>query len=416
LRTKKGIALAAILVISGLLLCLITVGLKLGSEGVLFVSGVHRRNVALAAAEAGVYEAMAALENDKNFSGAVEGTLATTGATYTVTVENSIFSERKASVTSTGEFGRTRRTLRAELEPDSGGFDGISLAGKVYVFDQAYVNAIASSDSPIARPGNAHTNYQNATAPSFVGGDFDSDGTVPRLHATGSLSAQGSFDPNLVRTARSEQTDVTQPVYRLDPVAMASGSFSNLAPSALTGGTLTGNTEVTGDVEVAGKLIVPKGVKLVINGSAKFLGGLSGDGEVVVNGDVLMRTDSVYDPAIEEGIKLYAKESVFVTHPKTKIDEDGIDGGEFNVVGDFFAQMPLQTPTELSTNIPVTAPRGGDFFQWYDNQVDSPDGEFDLWYNGDGTDIYPGLSEETKAWLEISRPIQGQIAAWSAGS
>ena len=51
---RRGVALVVILVIAAVLLGIISVGLKMGSDGVLFVSAAHRRNVALSAAEAGV--------------------------------------------------------------------------------------------------------------------------------------------------------------------------------------------------------------------------------------------------------------------------------------------------------------------------------------------------------------------------
>jgi hypothetical protein len=411
-RQRKGVALVAILAIAAVLLGIISVGLKMGSDGVLFVSAAHRRNVALSAAEAGVYEAMVALQADKGFSGPGSGDLTEAHATYSFTVDNDLFGQRVATVISTGEYGGTRRTLRVQLEPDSAGFDGLSVNGKVYVFDQAYVNGIASTASPVNRPGHAHTNFGGGSA--YIAQDFDSDGAATRLHATGDLSAQGGFDTALSRVSRSEETGVTQPQYRLDPVEMASGSFTTV--TSLSPGTLSGNTEITGDIELTGKLIVPEGVTLVVHGNANFLGGISGDGQVVVDGDVLLRTDANYDPTVEEGIKLCAGESVFVTHPKTSIEDGEISGGEFNEVGDFFAQMPMQATTELSTNIPVEAPRGADFFGWFDSEVGSPNSEFSIWYNGDGTDIYPGLSEETKAWLEQSRTMHTQIAAWAAAS
>jgi hypothetical protein len=414
LRKRSGIALVVILVLAAVLLGIISVGLQLGSSGVLFVSATHKRNVALSAAEAGVYEAIVSLQNDKHFHGTASGTLAASGATYNYEVTNELFSQRRATVISTGDYGGTRRALKVELEPDSAGFSGLSVNGKVYVFDQAYVNGIASTTSPVNRPGNAHTNFQSSSSPSYVGEDFDDDGTGARLHATGLLSAGGDFDPALTRVDRQEQNNTTEPEYRLNPVAMASGSFSTV--STLSPGTLSSNTEINDDVELSGKLIVPKGVTLVVHGDAKFLGGISGDGQVVVDGDVLLRTDANYDPTIEEGIKLCAGESVFLTHPKTTIADGEVSGGEFNEVGDFFAQMPMSATTELSTNIPVDAPHGADFFGWFDGAVDSPDSEFALWYNGDGTDIYPGLSEETKTWLETSRGMHSQISTWAAGS
>ena len=164
MKKSRGIALISILAICAVLLFILGVGLKLGSNGVLFVSQVHKRNVALSAAEAGVYEAMAAIAGNKGFSGTRTGTLSESKASYKAQVTNSLSTAGTLVVVSTGEFGGVKRTLRAELEPDALGFDGVSVDGKVYMFDQGYVNAIASPENPVARPGNIHTQFIGAEA------------------------------------------------------------------------------------------------------------------------------------------------------------------------------------------------------------------------------------------------------------
>lgn len=410
-------ALATIIVISALLLGIVSIGLQMGNKGILFVSQAHKRNVALSAAEAGVYEAIVALQANKGASGKVTGTLSESGATYTYDLDNELTSDCRAVVVSVGDYEGTRRTLRVELEPDSAGFDGLSIGGKVYVFDGSYVNAIASSDNAIPRPGHAHSNFSGSPS-SYVAGKFATDTRPVKLHATGSLSAGGSFDPALLRVARGEQTNVTHPSLRLNRDEMISGSFTSLSAASVgtASRTFSANTRITGDVIFQGKVIVPKGVTLHVDGEAQFLGGLSGDGQVVVDRDVMIRTDGNFDPTIKEGIKLYAGESAFMTHPRTKIEDGEVASGEFNEVGDYFAQMPIEASTEISANIPVGAPKGGDFFTWYDDNAGSTDSDFALWYNGDDTDIYPGLSEATKLWLNQSRPIHAQISSWAGSS
>jgi hypothetical protein len=413
MKKARGIALISILFIAATLLAILGIGLKLGSNGVLFVSQAHKRNVALSAAEAGVYEAIIAIQVDKTFEGSATGTLTGSQGTYSYEVVNELFTSRVAHVTSTGEFGGVKRTLKVELEPDSAGFDGISISGKVYVFDQAYVNGLASPSNPIARPGNAHSEYLSGSSPSFEGQDFGEDGTTPLFHTSGDLTTRGSFHNALTRVSLSEQVGVSKPAYRLDPLEMASGTFNTVA--TIGPGVVSGNTEVTGDLTVTGKVVVPKGTKLVVHGRAEFLGGLSGEGEVVVDGDAIIRTDSTFDSSIEEGVKLSVGESVFISHPEAEI-VNGAVSAEFDVVGDFFAQMPLQASNDLSIDIPTTAPQGGSFFTWFDSAASSPSAEFSLWYTGDGTDIHPGLSQETKQWLQQSRAIHSAITSWAAGA
>ncbi len=413
MTSRRGIALVSILIVAATLLVFISVGLKMGSSGVLFVSQVHKRNVALGAAEAGVFEAMLRLQQNKHFTGNFQGTLTDSQGTYQVSVDNQLFGNRVARVTSTGEYGRVKRTIRAELEPDSAGMQALTLDGKVYVFDRAYVNAIASPSSPVARPGHAYTAYQSGGAHSYVGREFHSSGSNPLLHATGELSTRGNFDPDLERVSMVELTNTVKQQYRLDPVQMASGSFATA--TTLGPGVLAGSTEVNADVEVHGKVIVPKGTTLVINGDARFLGGLGGEGQVVVNGDALVRTDATFDPSIEEGIKLYVDQSLLITHPQTAVEDGEVQNAVFHEVGDYFAKMPIEASTDLSVALPVSAPRGTEFFSWFDQSVGSPDSEFSLWYNGDGTDIYPGLTEETKQWLNDSRSLLPQLESWGGG-
>lgn len=411
MRRDRGVALVTILLIAATLMTILAAGLKLGSSGVLFVSQAHRRDVALGAAEAGIHEAMIAIQNDRSFTGTLSGVLTDSKGTYTVQVDNQLIGNSLATVKSVGEYGGVKRTLEVELEPDSGGFEGLALEGKVYVFDQAYVNAIASSDNPISRPGNAHTNFATAGDFAYKGEDLNSDGTVPNVHVTGELSTKGVFDPTLTRVSKEEETAVSKPLYGLDPVAMTSGSFTKA--SVLNPGALTTNTEIDGDITATGKIIVPKGVTLVINGHAEFLGGISGDGQVVVNGDVVIRTDGEFDPDVKEGIKLYSTESVFVAHAEAQIQDGQVVALGGNPVGDFFAKRPTDVDRELAVDLPTSAPSGGDFFGWYDYTVDNQTPDFSLWYNGDGTEIHPGLSPPTKGWLEDSRPLAPEISKWA---
>ena len=417
MKKSRGIALISILAICAVLLFILGVGLKLGSNGVLFVSQVHKRNVALSAAEAGVYEAMAALANNKSFSGIRTGTLSESKATYKAQVTNALSTAGSLVVVSTGEFGGVKRTLRAELEPDALGFDAVSVDGKVYAFDYGYVNAIASPDNPVARPGNMHTQYIGAEA-AYQGRDFGEDGTQPLIHVTGALTSNGSLGSTYTRTARTWASGVSKTGYRLDPVQMQSGSFTTVA--TLSGGTLSGNTEIGTDpdtsvTQIPNKLIVPKGVTLVVNGRAEFLGGIGGEGEVVVNGDAIIRTDGNFDPNTKEGVKVYASKSVFITHPEAELDDSEVIA-ELDPVGDYFARMPMEASVELAIDIPTAAPKGGAFFTWFNSAVSSPNSEFDLWYNGDGTDIHPGLSQETKDWLLQSDPIKTDIASWASST
>jgi hypothetical protein len=179
-------------------------------------------------------------------------------------------------------------------------------------------------------------------------------------------------------------------------------------------GHFTGNVRLTGDVVFPMKVKIDKGATIHIEGgSAKFLAGVEGEGSLVVDGDIMIQTDGVFDSDNKEGLKVLADGSIAISHPDASTTEDGIEY-EINEVGDFFAQMPPEAPAQIAQSIPVDAPRGGDFFLWLDSQLNSGgNSEFQVWYEGDGTELNPGLSDPTKQWLEQSRGIKEDIKAWA---
>jgi hypothetical protein len=352
------------------------------------------------------------LAENKTFNGTVSGTLAESGGSYRISVENHLWTGAEATVTSTGSFAGVDRTLKVTLEPDTEGFGGMSLGGKLYTYDKAYVNGISSAHNPLYRPGHAHSEYGSDGQDAFVGGDFDGDGDVARLKATGDLSATGRFASSLHPVARNVDDGVSKPQYRLDKDSMLAGPFtSNSVPS---NGQVIDKTRLPeGNVTFTNKVTIEKGATLHVRGDAQFLKGVEGEGNLVVDGDIVMQTDAEFDPGNNEGLKVLSDGSIAMTHPDASTSEDGIVY-EIDAVGDFFAQMPPDAPAQISQGIPVTAPQDGEFFLWVDDKLTGGgDPEFNLWYEGDGTELYPGLSPTTKLWLEQSRLIKGDIQAWA---
>ncbi len=410
---KRGIALISVLIVSSAILAILAAGIRIGTSGVLHVSVAHRRNVALSAAEAGVYQAMSELEQDKNFEGEGEGTLGASGARYRFTVTNEIWGGGSATVVSTGSLGPVNRTLRVRLEPDTEGFDGLSLGGKVYAYDRAYINGISSASNPLYRPGNAHSEHSSGED-AFVGGDFDGDGEAATLRATGDVTTAGTIDStDLDLIARQAEELVSQNGYRLDKDQMLSGNF----PSATTvpsDGKFTGNARFSGDVTFPMKVTIEEGATVHIQGgSATFLAGVEGEGSLVVDGDVVIQTRAEFHSEYKEGITVLADGSISLAHPEAEASDSGLSY-EMDAVGDYFAQMPSKSPSQIANGIPADAPRDGDFFLWLDTELSSGgDSEFLLWYQGDGSEAHPGLSTDTRAWLENSRPIKEDIKAWA---
>lgn len=409
---RRGIALISVLIVAAAILSILAAGMKMGSDGVLYVSRSHQRNVALGAAEAGVYQAMLELENDKNFQGTVSGTLSESGASYSFTVTNELWTGSNATVVSTGTLGNVSRTLRVSLEPDTEGFDAISLGGKVYAYDRAYINGIASVQNPVVRPGHAHSEFAGSDG-SIVGGDFDGDGENALLLATGDVTTAGTINSDdLDLISRNANEMFSKPGYRLDKDEMLDKTFGT--PGMPADGVFTGNARFSGDVMFPMKVTIAKGATVHIQGgSASFLGGLEGDGSLVVDGDVIVQTTGDFNPQYNEGITVLSDGSISISHPEAEGNGSGLTY-EIDAVGDYFAQMPPGAASQIATGIPVSAPRDGDFFLWIDSQLASGgDSEFDLWYNGNGTEVHPGLDSHTKAWLDNSRAIKEDIKSWA---
>lgn len=414
---KRGVALVTILIVAAALLAIVSIGLRLGSEGVLFSSQAHKRNVALAAAEAGVYEAIERLQVDKNFSGAANATLEESGASFEIRVDNNIASAGVAEVVSTGIVGSTRRTLKVELEADASNFQSISLGGKVYVYERVYANGISGTQERLVRPGHIHSQY--ASGVTYQGQDYEGRSIPAELHATGDLTTRsGSLKSDLGVTAATEASSVNRQPYELDRDRMLQDFDRGSAATAVgPGNVVSSDTLLTGDQVFANEIVLENGATLHIEGGyAEFLGGVRGDGQVVVDRDVVIRAGGNFDPAVEGGIRLYSNESVLLVHPEVSTDDDGFDipRDQNTAVGDYFAEMPMEAVYEMPTGLPLDAPRGVEFFEWFHaNMSGSPSQEFSLWLDGNNTELYPGLSQATKDWLEKSASYVGAMTQWA---
>jgi len=420
---RRGVALISILIVAAALLAIVSAGLKLGSDGVLFASQAHKRNVALGAAEAGVYEAVVRLQADRTFSGSVSGTLAQAGSTYSLTIDNQLASSGVAVVTSTGTFGHVSRTVRVELEPDSKGFESLSLNGQVYVYERVYANAISSVTERLVRPGHIHSEF--TTDDTYVGEPYSASRTTypPRLHATGDIATAGGDLKNsdLDMVAFSENTNESHSRYSLNRGEMMMGGFGSPVSSLPSGNVVSANTQLLGDVDgnvrFEDPVRVNKGATLYITGNAEFMGGLVGEGKVVVDENVAIRPSSHFDDAVEGGIKLYVGDSAIIVHPDVGTDSEGftIPETDDSKVGDYFARMPMEAALELPTGIPLAAPQGADFYRWYHEKLaeSDPGQEFTLWREGDGSELYPGLSFVTKKWLGESSGLVSDIEGWA---
>lgn len=420
---RRGIALISVLVVLMALAAIVAAGLQLGVGGVLQVSVAHKRNVALAAAEAGVYEAMRKIAGDKAFSGQGYGDLSESHAHYRFKVDNDLPKGGTAKVLATGSFGGVERTLEAYLEPDTDGFDAIGIKGRQYNYDRIYVNGISSSFNPTYEPGGAYSGYGVMGENSFVAGAADSSVGLRQgdLWVTGDLVAASKIDGTFMSSPhiREKKESTTKTTYHLDRGAILNPPPPSGSPP--TDGHFKASVRIdgTGSLVFSQKVTIDEGVVVHITGSdVLFRQGIEGKGSLVVDQNIIIRANGNFDHKNNEGLKILSDQSVVVANPKVTIDSSGLtfDQSPESRVGDFFAGMPPQAPDEIAQSIPVDAKHGADFFYWYDSQLSSGgNAGFDLWYNGNGTEVYPGLSGATKEWLEQGRLLKGDIKAW-AGS
>lgn len=403
---RRGIALIAVLIVSVAILALVSAGLATGSQNVLFVSKVHQRNVAIAAAEAGVYQAIEIVEGQMDYDGTFTDALSESGADIEVTVTNNMSVDGTIVIVSNGSYGSTERALRVVLRPSGATFGAIGSEGGIYVERNTYVNAIRSMRDTLPDYGNIHTNSSNGVR------DLDSGG---RLSVTGEASSTGSINTGLVDANTVNDNTPTRPLYGLDRAQMLSGTFSS---GSLPGdGQVTSNLRISGDLVTATPVHVPAGVTLHITGDAALAGGVTGEGNVVVDGDATIRANGGFDPNNNDGLAVYVEGAAIVTHPEAEIDDsDGDIIFTEDIVGDYFAQMPPDAAYDLTRQLPVGAPASEDFFQWYRTESGSPSAGFTLWRDGDGSDLNPGLSPSTKAWLDNSIPIETDLTNWAHGS
>lgn len=399
MRGRRGLALIMVLLVSFVTLGVILTGLQVASTNVLFVAGIHQRNQALSAAEAGVYRVMIELEKDASFTGPLKDQAGGDEGEFEATAEH--VDANTIVIRSRGRSGRFSRSLQCTVAVGAQTYEAISSEGVIATEGPNYVNGITKMADPLPDKGNIHTNSQAQPA---IDGD-----TV--LAVTGQASAGGTIS-DVVAADRKKESAPREDPLRIEEAELLDGFFTEGPIPA--DGHITSNLKVPAGVEFHQPLVLSNNATLLIQGDAVFHAGIEGNGSVVVQGDLSARTGKTLDTSSGEGVLLYADGDVTLVHPKAHKDEvTGDLISELDKVANLFAAMPGDAPFYITERLPVGAPTGLDFFTWYRDQSRSPSQDFKLWRDGDGTDLSPGLPKDVTKWLDSSVDIYDSLKAWA---
>lgn len=401
---RSGLALPMVIMVSLVVLGIVLVGLGFASQNSLFVAGLHRREAARYAAEAGVYKVLAHLESQPSFEGTLRGTLEKSGATFEATIRpgDNQLPGAFAIVTSKGRAGRFVSTVQVKLAQSGESFEAVSAEGLLRTEGNAYANGIRSTRD--ARPEAAQV-QSNSSADRAV----DATG---RFYVRGTVSAVGGIDPKVKADNLRPRTS-TSPLSKVKRDELLAKDFAT--GSIPPNGFITSNLRVNGDTLFRGRVHLANGAVLhVKDGSLVVLGDVMGDGAILADKELRLRGSSQVDARNDKGVTLYGGTGVEIA------ESDAVRTGDRyelkpDPVADYFAAMPDEARDALSAGLPPGAPVGIEFFEWYQQQKANPGPGFKAWAEGTGPDN-PGLSLEVRDWLDASAPVVRDLKAWAAQS
>ena len=387
-------AIITVLLISGVILAFVLGGLNLAAQHLFQVSALHNRHRALCAAEVGISKAQYQLEQNPAYAGPTGGALQD-GSKYTVTI---VHSGTKATLHSVGQTAGQTQKLRVTLALDADTYLGLSSRGLLDFRTNGYINGIrALSDNRSAR-GNTYTQDHLQISPG------------KRLSVTGQASAGLGINQPLQVDGHIATGGVTA-----NPSFTKSSLLATSFPgSVLSSGTVTQNTRVTAaETNLTGALHIPAGVTVHVEGDLILNHGVSGEGTLVVDGNLLMRGSENLRNDNPKGLLVYADKDIILAHPSAYTDSGEPNGftAQVSPVGDLFADMPDGVPYLLRQRLPPGAPSNVNFFARYASQESSPTASFTEWKNGDGTTLNPGLPPNITDWLHRAAQMHGAIEA-----
>lgn len=402
IRRRQGIAIITVMLLSGVILAFVLGGLNVAAQHLFQVSALHNRHRALCAAEVGVSKAQYQLEQNPAATATVTGSL-DDGSRYQVTIQRV---GTRAVLHSVGQVAGQSQRLKVTLALDADTFLGVSSRGMINIRKNGYVNGIRSLGDVRSARGNIYTEGDieiepdarlSVTGQASAGGDIDTRDRVDGQVGTGGNPANLSFTKADLLPASYDIETLTDP-----SVIPASGEVSQNTRLDIPG---------PDPVVYTQPLHIPAGVTLYVTGDLVLHGGASGEGNLVVDGTLLMRGSEELRVDNPKGLLIYGGKDVLVAHPSAHVDSSDSDGftAQVSPVGELFARMPEGVPYLLRQRLPPGAPANVNFFDWYGRQERSPSAAFQEWKNGDGTTLNPGLPTEVTRWLHDAAAIHDQI-------
>lgn len=399
-RSRRGIALITVLMVSGVVVAFIFGGLSMATQHLFQVSSTHLRNRALCAAEAGIYAARYRLEQDMTFQGTVAGSLPQDEASYNAEVTRQ---GPLAEVAVVGRCGASVRRLKVKLSLDPDSFNAMGTDGKILIDKYSFINGVRGYRDPRSARGNIHTN-STANDALKVNGPPPTGGPGGRLSVTGTASALGGIVGDVDGRTANEGSISSLKQTKADLLA---GTFpGTMIPSD---GVVTENTVIPGRLDMAAPLNIPEGVTVHVQGDVVLHQGVIGKGTLVVDGNAVVRGAGGMQDNNGAGVLLYVDGDMALANPRATFD--GTDwNAPVDPVGHLFAQMPEDIPYILAQRLPLGAPDGPAFFAWYEQNRQNPSPAFRQWLNGDGTIQNPGISQSARDWLDLAGPMAANLA------
>ncbi len=387
------------MLISGVILAFVLGGLNVAAQHLFQVSALHNRHRALCAAEVGISKATYQLEQNPAATGPIVGTLDDTSG-YRVPLDNS---GHRAVLHSVGQAAGQSQRLKVTLSLDADTYLGISTLGLFDCRRNTFINGIRSLADVRSSRGNTHTQGNMRVDPAY------------RLSVTGQASyagtaeGSGQVDGQMLHGGAASNLAFTK-------ASLLPGSYTRFAVPYT--GEISQNTRITVPAggpaaEYTQALHIPEGVTMYVTGDLVLHGGVSGGGNLVVDGTLLTRGSEDLRNDNPKGLVIYAEKDVVIAHPSTHIDSSADDGftGRISAVGELFADMPEGVPYLLKQRLPPGAPSNVNFFSWYATQEASASAAFREWRDGDDSNrtLNPGLPPEVKTWLTRAAGMHAQI-------
>lgn len=396
-NNRRAIAVITVMLLSGVILAFVLGGLNVAAQHLFQVSALHNRHRALCAAEVGVCKAQYQLEQDPTAAGPVTGSL-DDGSSYQVTIQHS---GTKAVLHSLGQVAGQSQRLKVTLSLDADTYLGVSSRGLLDIRTHGFVNGIRGLGDVRSARGNTYTQ-----------GNIEID-PAHRLSITGQASAGGTINsPSRVDGHVGSGGNAAN--LSFTKASLLPGSYAR--SSVPITGVVSQNTEISvppsgPPAEYTQPLQIPAGVTMHVTGDLVLHGGVSGEGNLVVDGTLLMRGAEDLRNDTPRGVLIYADKDVLVAHPSARVDASNANGftATISPVGELFADMPEGVPYLLRQRLPPGAPSNVNFFSWYAAQESSPSAAFSEWKNGDGTTLNPGLPPNVTDWLHRAGHMHGAI-------